>query len=159
MSDKYDWHRLNHLQVGRYAEYLVKMELALWGLKVYTSEVDDRGIDFVVKLSDTAYADIQVKSIRSLGYVFFPKGEKGKEKFSLRPNLFAALVILLPLQPPNMYLIPAMAWQTPDALLVERNYETAKSKPEYGLNLSNKNLPLLARFQFDDMVHKLGWAA
>lgn len=158
-NPKYDWQRLNHLQVGRYAEYLVKMELTLWGLDVYTSEVDDRGIDFVVKLNDTAYVDIQVKSVRTPVYVFFPKGEKGAEKFSLRPNLFAALVILLPLQPPDMYLIPATAWLTPDALLVDRDYETAKSKPEFGLNLSQKNLFLLARFRFDDMVQKLGWVA
>lgn len=46
-------------------------------------EVDHRGIDFVLKLNGTTYADIQVKSVRSLNYIFFTK-----DKFTLRPNLF-----------------------------------------------------------------------
>jgi hypothetical protein len=31
--DRYDWSRLNHLQFGRYAEYFVKMEFALYGFR------------------------------------------------------------------------------------------------------------------------------
>ena len=46
MSD-YRWSNLKPLQVGRYAEHFVKMELVRAGLDVYTSEVDDHGIDFV----------------------------------------------------------------------------------------------------------------
>jgi len=30
-TKRYDWARLNHLQVGRYAEYLAKMEFAMFG--------------------------------------------------------------------------------------------------------------------------------
>jgi hypothetical protein len=41
---KYDWTRLNHLQVGKYAEYFVKMEFTLYGFDVYSREVDDRGV-------------------------------------------------------------------------------------------------------------------
>ena len=40
-----NWCRLNHLQVGRYAEHLVTMEFILYGFDDYSSEVDDRGID------------------------------------------------------------------------------------------------------------------
>jgi hypothetical protein len=35
---RYDWARLNPLQVGRYAEYFTKMEFTLYGFEVYTSE-------------------------------------------------------------------------------------------------------------------------
>lgn len=60
----YKWDKLNHLQIGRYAEYLAKMELTAYGCDVYSSEVDDRGIDFVVRKDSEHYFDIQVKSLR-----------------------------------------------------------------------------------------------
>ena len=71
---KYDWARLNHLQIGKYAEYFVKMEFTLHGFDVYTSEVDDRGIDFVIRKDRNFYYDIQVKSVRDLNYLFLPEG-------------------------------------------------------------------------------------
>ena len=43
------WSKLNHLQLGRYAEYFTKMEFTSYGYEVYTSEVDDHGIDFVAQ--------------------------------------------------------------------------------------------------------------
>lgn len=41
---RYAWSRLNSHQVGRFAEYFVKMEFALYGFEIYSSEVDDRRI-------------------------------------------------------------------------------------------------------------------
>ncbi|MBP7090693.1 MAG: hypothetical protein KBA98_07630 [Syntrophorhabdaceae bacterium] len=148
--DIYNWNRLNNLQLGKYAEYFVKMEFTLFGFEVYTSEVDDRGIDFVVRKDEKTYYDIQVKSIRGLNYIFFPK-----DKFSPRSNLLAAIVLFFEDKPPQLYLIPSKAWLKPNALLISHNYENKKSKPEWGLNLSQKNLPLLSSFVFDDMVQKI----
>jgi hypothetical protein len=48
---RYDWKNLNPRQIGKYAEYFVKMELAIHGFDIYTSEVDDKGIDFVERVS------------------------------------------------------------------------------------------------------------
>src|SRR5437879_12301684 len=86
--EKFDWSVLNPLQLGRYAEYFVKMEFTRLGFDVYTSEVDDRGIDFVIRKSGDRYYDVQVKSLRYSGtkYVFFLK-----DKYDLRGNLFAAV--------------------------------------------------------------------
>jgi hypothetical protein len=39
MMERYEWSKLNHMQLGRCAEYLVKMEFALYGFDVYTAEV------------------------------------------------------------------------------------------------------------------------
>ena len=44
-----NWSKLNKLQIGRYGEYFAMMEFASYGFEVYTSEVDDHGINFVVK--------------------------------------------------------------------------------------------------------------
>ena len=146
---KYNWNRLSHLQIGRYAEYFVKMEFTLFGFEVYTAEVDDRGVDFVIR-KDDRYYDVQVKSARGFKYIFFPK-----DKFSPRDNMLAAIVLFFDGEPPQLYLIPSKEWLKPNALLVSRDYEGKKSKPEWGLNLSKKNLPLLSRFAFDKIVQEL----
>ena len=106
--DRYDWTRLNKLQLGRYAEYFVKMEFTLFGFDVYTAEVDDRGIDFVIRKGPDRYYDVQVKSIRNSGYVFFHKA-----KFEPRESLLAALVLFVSGKPPELYLIRAIAWVEP----------------------------------------------
>ncbi len=149
-NPKYDWDRLNHLQLGRYAEYYAKMEFTLYGFDVYTSEVDDRGIDFVIRRDVDRYYDVQVKSARRLNYIFIRK-----DVFALRDSLLAAVVLFQRYELPQLYLIPSIAWQQPDALLVSRDYEGKKSKPEWGFNLSQRNLPLLERFAFDRIVQTL----
>lgn len=72
------WSELSNLQLGRYGEYFAKMEFASYGLDVYTSEVDDHGIDFVVKNKLGKFFEIQVKAIRLVktGYVFIRKDKR-----------------------------------------------------------------------------------
>ena len=84
---KYNWNRLSRLQISRYAEYFVKMEFTLFGFEVYTAEVDDRGVDFVIR-KDDRYYDVQVKSARGFKYIFFLK-----DKFNPRDNLLVAIVL------------------------------------------------------------------
>ena len=147
---KYCWSRLNHLQIGKLAEYFIKMEFTLYGFDVYTSEVDDRGIDFVVRTDNGKYYDIQVKSIRGKKYIFFPKS-----KFNPSCNLYAAVVVFLENEPPHLFLIPSMSWASPNSLLVVYDYVGKKSKPEWGLNISEKNWDLLKEFSFDKIVATL----
>jgi hypothetical protein len=123
------------------------MELTLHGLDVYTAEVDDKGIDFIVRKDNHTYFDIQVKSSRNLSYVFFRK-----EKFPLGENLYAALVLFSDGTSPELYPIPSLAWRMPNELLVDKDYIGLQSPPEYGINLSKKNLPLLAPYIFEDAV-------
>lgn len=39
-----NWSELSSLQLGKYAEYLAKMEFMKHGFDVYSSEVDDKEI-------------------------------------------------------------------------------------------------------------------
>lgn len=128
------------------------MEFTRLGFDVYTSEVDDRGIDFVIRKSGDRYYDVQVKSIRypSTTYIFFPK-----DKFEARKNLFAAVVLFLKDEEPYLYIIPATVWRKPDAIFVDHGYEGKKSKPEWGLNLSQRNRHLLEKFVFSEAAKKL----
>jgi len=147
---KYQWSKLNNLQLGRYAEYMAKMEFTAYGFDVYTLEVDDKGIDFVIRRSVNLYYEVQVKSCRNLAYIFFPK-----DKFVLSPNLFAAVVLFEDNKLPDLYIIPSLVWQKPTGLFVSRDYEGKKSKPEWGLNLSQKNRSELEPFAIDKMIEKL----
>ncbi len=131
--NRFEWSKLNHLQLGRYAEYFVKMEFTSAGFDVYTSEVDDRGIDFVIRKDESIYYDVQVKSVRGLDYIFFQK-----DKFK-----------------PRIYLIPSTVWLNLNNLFVSKDYLGKKSKPEWGLNLSKMNLPLLEQYEFDKVAQEL----
>jgi hypothetical protein len=144
------WDHLNHLQLGKYAEYFVKMEFTLAGFDVYSAEVDDKGIDFVVRKDETAYYDVQVKSARGANYIFIQK-----DKFNLRKNLLASVVLFEESKTPKIYLIPSSEWSNPNSLLVSRDYEGKKSKPEWGLNISKKNLDLLSKFEFENVIDTL----
>jgi len=144
---KADWTNLNKLQIGAYAEYFVKMAFTRAGFQVYTSEVDDRGIDFVCRHDRGPFLEVQVKSIRNSGYIFVQK-----DKFELRPELLLVAVVFTARESPDIFVIPSLSWQSPSALLVDRDYEGKKSKPEWGINVSRKNSSLLEEFAFERQI-------
>jgi hypothetical protein len=147
---RYDWARLNPLQVGRYAEYFTKMEFTLFGFEVYTSEVDDRCVDFVVRRDGGQFYDVQVKSVRGHSYAFIPKA-----KYPIAPHRLVALVVFHLNREPELYLIPISAWLAPNQLLVARDYEGLKSEPEWGINISQKNQSLLDTHRFERLIERL----
>ena len=144
---RYIWSRLNKQQVGAFTEYFVKMELTMYGFQVYGTEVDDRGVDFIARYEQEPFFEVQVKSLRSTGHVYMQK-----DKFVLREHLYLALGLLFDERPPDLYLISSLAWKEKNALFVGREYEGLKSKPEWGMNLSKRNLKLLEPYRFDRMV-------
>ncbi len=147
---RYAWSHLNTQQVGAYAEYFVKMELTMYGFQVFQTEVDDRGIDFVARHGDQSFIEVQVKSLRANGYIF-----ARKEHFPFRANLFMAVVLFTEGKVPSIFFIPALAWQAPTSLLVNRDYDGLKSKPECGLNVSQKNMAALDQYRLENVVASL----
>jgi len=148
---KYDWDSLNPFQIGKYAEYYAKMEFTFFRFDVFTPEIDDKGIDFIAK-KNKIFFEIQVKSVRSLNYVFMQK-----DKFEIdNENLFLVLLIFSNNKMPEMFLIPAKTWKTPNELFVSREYKPEqKSKPEYGINLSKKNMDKLSEYIFENKIQEL----
>lgn len=147
-----DWSKLNNLQLGRYAEYFAKMEFASYGLEVYTCEVDDHGVDFIVKDKKGCFCEIQVKSLRNKGYVFM-----AKSKFDIsNKNLYVTLLLFEDGKTPDIFLIPSAAWEVPNEVFVDRNYDKPgqTSKPEYGINISNKNYEILEIFKFKESIEE-----
>lgn len=148
--ERYAWSRLSHLQVGKLAEYVAKMEFTQYGFQVFTPEVDDRGIDYIARFEDGPWYEVQVKAVRGLNYVFMQK-----DKFPLKPERLLVVAILTEGGPPDLYVIPSMAWKAPNELFVSRDYEGLKSKPEWGLNLTKRNMALLAPFALDRVVTQI----
>ncbi|WIX24462.1 hypothetical protein PUV44_17530 [Xanthomonas arboricola pv. corylina] len=125
----------------------MKMELTMYGFQVYETEVDDRGIDFIARLDNGPFLEVQVKSLRSPGYVF-----AHKEKFDLRENLLMAVALFSVGSPPALFLIPSFAWKEPNELFVSRDYGGLKSKPEWGLNISQRNMAALEKYRFEKII-------
>jgi len=153
---RYQWKTLNKIQVGTYAEYFVKMELTMHGFQVYTTEVDDRGIDFVARAAGGPFVEVQVKSSRGTGYIFMEK-----TKFLLSPTLHLALVLFTDGLEPVLYMVPSTVWSEPNNIFVSRDYdkEGQKSKPEWGINLSRKNLTALEPYRFEKTLASLRGSA
>ena len=142
------WSKLNHLQLGRYAEYYAKMEFASYGFEVYTSEVDDHGVDFIAKLpGENRFFEVQVKSVRDYGYIYMVKSKMPK----LSEDRLVCYLHFVDGQLPDVFVIPAIAWNTPNAVLVDRKYDKPgqKSEPEWGINISKKNYNLLDEYKAD----------
>ena len=143
-----NWSELKHLQLGRYAEYYAKMEFASYGFEVYTSEVDDHGVDFVIKAPNKKeFFEVQVKAVRDYGYVFISKSKMPV----LTSHRLVCHIHFIDDQLPDVFVIPATAWAEPNAVLVERNYDKPgqTSKPEWGISLSKKNYRVLDSYKAD----------
>lgn len=87
--NKYDWNKLNRIQKGTFGEYFAKMEFTLFGAEVYTSEVDDRGIDFIVRFPNSSFYEVQVKTVSNLNLQWV-----NKDKFKIDKMFLVVLIRL-----------------------------------------------------------------
>lgn len=155
-SGRHAWSKLNKQQVGAYAEYFFKMEFTMAGFQVYSTEVDDRGIDFVVRHGKGSFREVQIKSARinaekPSSYIFMQK-----TKFDLRDDNMLGLALFYEGREPELFLVPSLRWATPDAMFCDRPYGgELKSKPEWGLSISRRVLPMLNEFKFESVVERL----
>jgi len=146
---KLKWSHLNNLQLGRYAEYYAKMDFASYGYQVFQAEVDDHGVDFIARKSGGDFIEVQVKSLS------FPKSKYTflKEKY-FDPNwknFYIYLILFTEDQLPKGYLIPSSVFKESDNPIFK--YKPNYKEPEYGINLSMKNMPLLEKYSLDKMLN------
>ncbi len=128
----------------------------MYGFDVYGTEVDDRGIDFVIRKDIDRYYDVQVKSQRlgegrATPYIFMRKSH-----FDPRETLLLAVVLFENGKVPDLYLIPSIVWLEPNGLFVSRAYgEGRKSPPEWGMSITKRNLKSLEAYRFEVRVGQL----
>lgn len=149
------WSSLSHLQLDRYAEYYAKMEFASYGYEVYTSEVDDHGVDFIAKLPhENVFLEVQVKAVRDYGYVYITKAKMPE----LSNNRLVCYLIFTDGKLPDVFIIPASVWANPNSIFVDRPYDKPgqKSAPEWGINVSKKNYALLNEYKSENWLSRKG---
>jgi len=146
---RYSWSGLNKQQVGAYFEYFVKMEFTMHGFEVYSPEVDDRGVDFVARRSNSGFIEVQAKSLRKYGYVFMRKTH-----FLPRSGLYLALGLLFDGKEPEAFLIPSTVWNHPDSTFADRDYTGPgqTSEPEWGINVSRGNKMRLEEYSMSSVL-------
>ena len=120
------------------------MEFTSYGYDVYTSEVDDHGVDFVAKNPKTGiFYEVQVKAMLKGNYVFIRK-----DKIVINNNHVVCLLRFEDNEMPKVYIFDATVWNIPNEVFVDRKYDKSgqKSKPEWGINYSKRNVAILEHY-------------
>ena len=145
---RYKWSALNRLQKGSFGEHFAKMEFSMYGLLVFSAEVDDRGIDFVARNERGQHFDVQVKTVTERNYTYI-----AESKFP--ECLWVCLVILEESTDPQLFLFAKQDWNSETEGLLKRKHYPNASEPEYGIHLAKVRNAVLDRFRFDAVILKL----
>jgi hypothetical protein len=135
---------LTNQELNKMAKEVVKKRFKANGATVHEK---DRNL--LIKTEEGKNIEVLVKSIRRpTEYVLILK----KHMDVQQNNLFISLVVFSGEIDPELFLVPAEAFLKPNDLLRDRpNYK----EPEFGMNVSNKNMPLLNIYEFDSYIKKL----
>lgn len=147
---RYQWSKLNRIQKGTFGEYFAKMEFAMYGFEVYTSEVDDRGIDFVARREPGQFIEVQVKTVTGNNLQFI-----NASKFKKSEQFVVALIRLAEHVEPKLYLFRGTDWPSGDGLLVYSPYEGKKSESAYEIRLAKSREKTLEAYRFDNRVNQI----
>ena len=145
---RYAWLHLNRQQKGTYGEYIAKMEFVMYGYLVFGAEIDDRGVDFVIKNNAGKHFDVQVKTVTKSNYTYIKESKFSEE-------LWICLVVLNEGEQPKIYLLSGRDWDSDTKGLLQRHCFPNANEPEYGIHLAKKRMPLPERFEFDRSVERL----
>jgi len=140
-----------HLQLGKIGEFLAKAEFIKNGFDVYTTEVDDKGIDFIVRNKSGKYFEIQSKATNGK-YVFMRK-----EFFTPNDSLYLVYLVFGG-KDILISLIPSTEWIKNDRykFLANREYKDSKSKPEYGIDYSKKAIEIIkTKYSFSKIISEM----
>lgn len=147
---KTNYKHLNNIQKGSFAEAYAKMAFTLEGFEVYTTDYDDRGIDFIVRAPvGDRYLRVQVKSTDGSANPFVYS-----EKFEETPEFLVCAVRLVEGQVPQVYLARGTDWkQEMDCL--HFNPEGGRAGAYYEFRFARKYSESMERHKFENYVEQL----
>lgn len=156
---EFDYSKLrSNLYVGEFGAQLVRLNFIVNEIDTFIPLIDDKAIDFIARVNDGVYYDIQVKTIRLKKERYFYE-TKIKWGHTIRPNLLIAFVILQVKTSPTILLIPGSNWtdeSVTNKIFANRDYERKKSLPEWGLTVNLKNLEYLVdKYDIDKILNDL----
>jgi len=146
---KTSYNHLNNIQKGSFAEAYAKMAFTLEGFEVYTTEYDDRGVDFVIRNSEGKYFAVQVKSTGEGSNPFVYA-----EKFIPTGEFLFCAVRLIEGRSPDVYLAAGSDWDTEKDCL-HFNPGGGRAGAYYELRFANMHLESLKRHKFETYVQQL----
>lgn len=146
---KTSYKHLNTVQKGSFAEAYAKMAFTLEGFEVYTTEYDDRGIDFVVRHKPGAYLSVQVKSTGVSANPFIYA-----DNFQCSSDFLVCAVRLLEGRLPELYLARGTDWNHNKECL-HINPGGGDAGPYYELRFSKKYSRSLEQHRFENYVQCL----
>lgn len=138
------WSHLNHMELNLYGKELITNTLIQLGMSIR-----EHNKDLIAVGTNGVEKRIQVRCIRSsTKYVMLPKS-----RFDANDReLTLLLIIFREANQPDYYLIPSRAFKEPNDLFKDRDHYEV---PEYGMNVSAKNLPLLNKYKLESTVDEL----
>ncbi|MEO6036022.1 MAG: hypothetical protein ABIQ35_12270 [Verrucomicrobiota bacterium] len=146
---KTSYKHLNNIQKGSIAEAYAKMAFTLEGFEVYTSEYDDRGIDFVIRNNKGSFFSVQVKSTGpSVSPFIYAKN------FEASPDFLLCAVRLIEGSTPEIYLTCGTDWNEGKECL-NFNQNGGNAGAYYELRFSKVYLESLKRHKFENYVLEL----
>lgn len=135
---------LTNIELNKKAKEIVKEKFKEYGAKII-----EKDRIFSIKTKEGKGIKVLVKSIRRpTEYVLILK----KHMDARQDNFYIALVIFTGDNIPELFLIPAIAFLEPNDLLRDR---PKYKEPEFGMNVSNKNMPLLNIYKFTNCFNKI----
>ncbi|TVR49393.1 MAG: DUF4365 domain-containing protein [Puniceicoccaceae bacterium] len=144
---------LNTIQKGSFAEAYAKMAFTLEGFEVYTTEFDDRGVDFVVRSPGGGFFSVQVKSTGETAQPCIYAG-----KFSLTPDFLFCAVRLIEGEEPELFLARGSDWMQSEGCL-NFNRRGGRAGSYYEIRFSKRHTKSLEQHRFANYVSQLRTAA
>lgn len=146
----FKWDIKNTQMKGKYSEYFAKLVFIANGYEIYSTDVDDHGVDFICKKSNGSnFYQIQVKSVFESDYVFVKKSKMPPHDLG-----YICLLHFMGNAFPIVYIIPVKAWgdeknghkSESSALKYYEYGADKKSVSEFGISLTKKALVELKRY-------------
>lgn len=148
-----NWTELDKFYLDKYAKSYVMMEFISLNYEIYESKSENYKADFIAKREDGLLIAIKVKSV--VGLNFIQIRQNGRVIKVANPGVYQILCMFEDGRLPDLFLIPCIAWKFPNELICVDGYNCSEKKLEYRLNLTKKNMQILNKYKFDEIVCNL----
>ncbi len=145
-----DLYTMSTTDVGKYAKVFLENRIKALGGDLIDYKL--AGSNMCARIKGKYYK-FKVKSIRkpNTRYIKIKKSDVDIEDDSL----FIAIILFYEDGISKIFLIPVAELANENNLFRNRNYLKMKSSPEWGLNVTDKNMDILSKFQLSIMLKKL----
>ncbi|NRA39111.1 MAG: hypothetical protein HRU15_13285 [Planctomycetes bacterium] len=147
---KTSYSHLNTIQKGYFGEAYAKMAFTLEGFEVYSTEYDDRGIDFVVRNTSGKFFSIQAKSFGDNVNPFIYA-----DKFQCSDDFIFCAVHLSEGQQASVYVACGNEWEDEDLTCLHHNPGGGKSGPYYEMRFAHSYVEQLKQFAFHKYTERI----